>query len=252
MNQVNCKPTVFSISIAVIILSFNLSMAQHEIVDRAIEASGMEKMKNATATFTFRKHTYEYKRRGGEFNYARIGRSNDGHLIRDVYTNDGFTRHIADTIVNLTQKREKVYANSVNSVVYFAFLPLWLKDPAVILKDLGKSSIKGKEYHKIRVTFQQEGGGDDFEDVFLYWFDVEDYSMDYFAYKYFTGKGGMRFREAYNQRTVNGVTMQDYRNLQPKIKDGVPFEQIEKAFEKGQLEELSVIELKNVKISTLP
>ncbi len=76
--------------------------------------------------------------------------------------------------------------------------------------------------------------------------------MDYLAYKYFTGKGGMRFREAYNQRTVNGVTIQDYRNLQPKIKDGVPFGQIEKAFENGKLEELSIIELKNVKIKAIP
>jgi hypothetical protein len=62
----------------------------------------------------------------------------------------------------------------------------------------------------------------------------------------------MRFREAYNQRTVNGVTIQDYRNLQPKIKDGVPFGQIEKAFENGKLEELSIIELKNVKIKAIP
>lgn len=73
--------------------------------------------------------------------------------------------------------------------MYFAFLPLWLKDPAVIVEDQGRSVIKGKEYHKIRITFEQEGGGDDFEDVFLYWFDVKDYSMDYLAYKYFTGKG---------------------------------------------------------------
>ena len=36
------------------------------------------------------------------------------------------------------------------------------------------------------------------------------------------------------------------------IKDGVPFGQIEKAFENGKLEELSIIELKNVKISILP
>ena len=62
----------------------------------------------------------------------------------------------------------------------------------------------------------------------------------------------MRFREAYNQRNVNGVVIQDYRNLQPKIKDGIDFDEIEKAFENDQLEELSLIELKNVKIEKIP
>ncbi len=233
-------------------LSFNLSRGQQDIIDRAVEVSGMEKMRNAEATFTFRKHTYGYKRQNGQFTYTRIGKNKDNSPVRDVYSNKGFTRYIDDTVVNLTEKRKNAYTNSVNSVMYFAFLPLWLKDPAVILKDMGRSKIKDKEYYKIRVTFQQEGGGADFEDVFLYWFDVEDYSMDYLAYKYFTDEGGMRFRVAFNQRKINGVLIQDYRNLQPKIKDGINFDEIENAFQKGKLEELSLIELKNVKIETIP
>lgn len=247
MNPLKRKLLFLSLSI----LPF-LGMAQESSVNKAIEVSGMEKMRNAEATFTFRDKSYEYKRCNGRFTYIRIGKNRDGSLVRDVYTNEGFTRYVADTIAPITEERKNAYTNSVNSVMYFAFLPLWLKDQAVVLENKGTTFIKGKEYHKIRVTFKKKGGGVDYEDVFLYWFDVEDYSMDYLAYMYFTGKGGMRFREAYNQRTVNGVTIQDYRNLQPKIKDGVPFGQIENAFENGKLEELSIIELKNVKISILP
>lgn len=252
MKQVSNKPFFFSIPIIISILSFSLSFAQQDIIDKAIAVSGTEKLKNAEASFDFRDYQYTYKRNQGRFEYTRIGKKADGSEIRDVYTNKGLVRYVADTLISLTEKREKAYTNSVNSVMYFAFLPLWLKDPAVIVEDQGRSVIKGKEYHKIRVTFEQEGGGDDFEDVFLYWFDVKDYSMDYLAYKYFTGKGGMRFREAYNTRRVNGVLIQDYRNLQPKIKDGIDFDKIEKAFENEQLEELSLIELKNVKIKTIP
>tara|TARA_R110002051_G_scaffold40861_1_gene84759 strand:- start:3780 stop:4541 length:762 start_codon:yes stop_codon:yes gene_type:complete len=251
MRSIKCKLILLS-HIGFLSILPGLGKAQERVIDKAIEVSGMEKMKNAEASFTFRKHTYSYKRQNGQFTYTRIGKNRDSSLVRDVYTNKGFTRYIADTIINLTEKRKKTYTNSVNSVMYFAFLPLWLGDAAVILEDKGKSVIKGKEYHKIRVTFQQEGGGDDFEDVFLYWFDVENYSMDYLAYKYFTGKGGMRFRVAFNQRTINGVLIQDYRNLHPKIKDSVNFEKIEDAFEKGKLEELSLIELKNVKIESIP
>jgi hypothetical protein len=234
------------------LLSQTPCFGQENIVNKAVRVSGTEKLKNAEASFDFRDYHYTYKRNQGRFEYTRIGKKADGSEIQDIYTNKGLVRYVADTLVNLTEKRKKAYANSVNSVIYFAFLPLWLKDPAVILEDQGRSVIKGKEYYKIRVTFEQEGGGDDFEDVFLYWFDVKDYSMDYFAYKYFTGKGGMRFREAYNQRNVNGVVIQDYRNLQPKIKDGIDFDEIEKAFENDQLEELSLIQLKNVKIKTIP
>ncbi|MCM4151974.1 hypothetical protein DHD05_10260 [Arenibacter sp. N53] len=252
MKQINHKLSLFSIPVIVFILLFNLSIAQENIVDKAIEVSGMVKMRNAEATFIFREDTYEYRRQNGQFTYTRIGKNKENRLVRDVYTNKNFVRHVTDTLVNLTEKRKNAYTNSVNSVICFAFLPLWLKDPAVILEDQGRSVIKGKEYHKILVTFKQEGGGHDFEDVFLYWFDVEDYSMDYLAYKYFTGKGGMRFREAYNTRKVNGVLLQDYRNLQPKIEGGIDFDEIEKAFENEQLEELSLIILKNVKIKTIP
>ena len=252
MKLLNHKPFPFSIPIILLILHFNPLVAQESVVDKAIEVSGMEKMKNAEASFTFRKHTYSYRRQNGQFTYTRIGKNKDSSMVRDVYTNKGFTRYIDDTVASITDERKNAYTNSVNSVMYFAFLPLWLKDPAVVLENKGTTFIKGIEYHKIRVTFKKEGGGVDYEDVFLYWFDVKDHSMDYLAYKYFTGKGGMRFREAYNQRTVNGVTIQDYRNLQPKIKDGVPFGQIEKAFENGKLEELSIIELKNVKIKAIP
>lgn len=233
-------------SIVILLLYPNLFLGQKSIVDKAIEASGMEKMRNAEASFTFRDYNYKYERQNGRFTYTRIGKNKDSTLVRDVYSNDGFTRYVSDTVANLTEKRKKVYVNSVNSVIYFAFLPLWLQDSAVVLENKGKGIIKGKVYHKVRVTFQQEGGGDDFEDVFYYWFDVKEYSMDYMAYKYNTGKGGMRFREAYNRRKIEGVIIQDYRNFKPKIKGSVVFDKIEEAFKNDKLEVLLFIELKNV------
>ncbi|PRX56152.1 DUF6503 family protein [Flagellimonas meridianipacifica] len=233
-------------------LSPNFGLGQESIIDKAIRHSGAEKLKNAEVSFDFREYHYIYKRHKGRFEYTRIDRRSDGTKIRDVYTNDGLFRYVADTLVSLSEKRKKAYANSVNSVIYFAFLPLWLKDPAVMFENMGISKIQDKEYHKIRVTFKKEGGGDDFEDVFLYWFDADDYSLDYLAYKYFTGKGGMRFREAYNPRTIDGVRIQDYRNFAPKLKGSIDFEQIDRAFEDGKLEELSIIALKKMTIRVIP
>ncbi|GMN11087.1 hypothetical protein MTsPCn9_22080 [Croceitalea sp. MTPC9] len=252
MNQFIHKP-FFVLGIGLFFfISQTRCFGQDDIVDRVIAVYGTAKLKSAQASFDFRDHAYQYKRDNGQFTYTRMGKNRDGSPVRDIYSNDGLVRYVGDTLVSLTEKRRKAYANSVNSVIYFAFLPLWLKDPAVILQDKGTSKIKGREYHKIKVTFGQEDGGDDFEDIFYYWFDVKDLSMDYLAYKYKTGKGGMRFREAYNIRKVNGVTIQDYHNFRPKLKGSVPFDLIEKAFENGQLEELSIIELKNVKIKAIP
>ncbi|MEQ9008947.1 MAG: DUF6503 family protein, partial [Ekhidna sp.] len=115
----------------------------------------------------------------------------------------------------------------------------------------GTIKINDKNYHKIKVTFNQEGGGEDFDDIFYYWFDAEDYSMDYLAYSYVEedeGRG-LRFRVAYNSWKINGVTIKDYKNLKPKIKDSVPLEVFDRAYMDGKLIELSLIELKNMSIS---
>ena len=59
------------------------------------------------------------------------------------------------------------YSASVNSVHYFAVLPYGLDGKAVNKTYVNKVDIKGKSYHKIKVTFNEEGGGEDFEDVFM-------------------------------------------------------------------------------------
>lgn len=231
-----------------LLISCTKTPSAQEIVDRAIQASGTDKLNHAEATFIFRDKTYEYERKEGNYVYTRIQQDTNGVIIKDVLTNDGLTRYIADTVAMITEERQKAYSNSVNSVMYFAFLPLWLNDEAVIKNYEGIETLKGKDYYKIKVTFEEEKGGKDFEDVFYYWFDVEDYSMDYLAYKYLTDGGGMRFREAYNSRQIKGITIQDYRNLKPKTKGSIPFEKIGETYNNGALVELSTIDLQEMKI----
>jgi hypothetical protein len=97
------------------------------------------------------------------------------------------------------------------------------------------------------VTFRQESGGEDFEDVFVYWFATDDYSMDFLAYSYHTDGGGMRFRKAKNKRTVNGLVFQDYDNYKADP-DTYNVEELDKAFENAKLELLSKIELENIEV----
>ena len=220
------------------------------VVDSAIAKSNLHLLQDAAATFDFRDRSYSYKMNGDQFEYTRLYVDSTGTQTYDVLTNEGLTRTINGVEQQLLDERRNAYSNSVNSVIYFAFLPYRLNDAAVIKTSLGSIKILDKMYHKIMVTFSREGGGEDFQDVFIYWFDTEDYSMDFLAYEYQTNGGGVRFREATNRREINGILIQDYINYKPL--KGAEFEliEIDQHFEQGKLEKLSIIDLKNVNIIT--
>jgi hypothetical protein len=245
------KNAAFLITLLIIVSCTTPPPTAQEIVDQAIKASGTTPLQNGSATFVFRKIQYEYERKNGSYTYTRIQKDSTGIEVKDELTNDGLVRFIAGKEAEITEKKRTAYTSSVNSVIYFAFLPLWLNDAAVNKSYDGIIEIKGTKYHKIKVTFNQEGGGEDFEDVFYYWFDTEDFSMDYIAYSYNEEDEGvgMRFRVAFNARKVNGVIIQDYENLKPKVKDSYSVDQLDEAYIKGDLKELSLIELENMNIT---
>jgi len=220
------------------------------IMDRGMEKAGIAQLEQAQASFVFRDYAYTYSMDNGIFEYTRSKSDSVGIVTRDVLTNEGLNRFVGDSLVNLDSLKEQAYTSSVNSVIYFAFLPHRLNDDAVIKTYAGNVEINGKLYHKVKVTFDADGGGEDFEDVFYYWFDIEDYSMDYLAYSYNEEEGkGMRMRVAYNQRTINGVAIQDYINLKPAVPESIALENIDQAFIDNQLVELSRIELTDMIIT---
>lgn len=239
----------FSILFLAFLAACSSNPSANEIVDQAIEASGTDRLQDAAVSFIFRSIEYSYEKEKGSFNYTRIQKDSIGNEVKDILTNDGLTRYINRDPVEITDERRAAYTSSVNSVIYFAFLPMPLNDAAVNKTYVGQIDINDKSYHKIKVTFDSEGGGEDHEDVFYYWFDINDYSLDYLAYSYNEDDGvGVRFREAFNSRLVNGVIIQDYRNYKPENEEGFPLETMDKTFENGDLKLLSVIELEEVEI----
>lgn len=222
-----------------------------KVVDEAIAVHGGDLYNNSLVRFTFRNRQYKARVQGSSFEYERIFTDSSGQQIRDVLNNGGLYREINGNRVALSAKDSSAYANSVNSVLYFALLPAHLNDRAVIKEHLGEVNIKGKPYHKIKVTFRQEGGGKDFEDTYIYWFHRDKGTMDYLAYNYQTDGGGARFREAYNVRNVNGIQFSDYINYKPKDESNLDVETFDGLFAKGELEELSRIESENVEVIIL-
>lgn len=217
-----------------------------EVVDKAIEVHGGEAFAKADMAFDFRSRTYTYFRDNGIFEYRRIFTDSTGAHTTDILNNEGFVRMVEGDTVQLSEEKEKAYTGSVNSVIYFALLPYRLNDAAVQKEYLGQVQLDGEPYDKVKVTFEKKGGGEDFEDVFVYWFHADQHTLDYLAYQFHTDGGGYRFRKAYNPREAGGIRWQDYINYKPKAKE-VKVEALDSLYEAEQLEELSRIELKDVR-----
>ena len=217
-----------------------------KIIDKAIEVAGGEKYLHSTIEFDFRDRHYVAQREGGKYSYERIFKDSV-NTTHDFLTNDGFKREINNVIAEVADSMKVKYTSSVNSVMYFALLPSGLNDAAVQKKFMGETSIDSVEYYIIEITFAQEGGGEDHEDVFMYWINKKDFTIGYMAYSYEETDGvGLRFRKAYNPRNVNGILFQDYVNLKPKSKTEITA--LEGLYKKGELEELSKIELINIQV----
>lgn len=217
-----------------------------EIVDKAIAAHGGNLFEQSTIEFEFRERTYTIFKSPQAYRYTRAFTDSTG-FVKDVLDNSGFSRTVNGIEVSLEQKQITAFSNSINSVAYFAFLPYGLNDAAVFKEYLGQVTLEGKPYELVKVTFAEEGGGEDFEDEFLYWFDAENFELAYLAYSFHTNEGGVRFRKAIRQHTVGGLILLDYENYKPQIKD-TPLEDLADLFEAGALELLSEIELEHVKV----
>lgn len=185
------------------------------IVQAAVAAHGGDVLDRAVVTFDFRGVDFRVEHDAGAFRYERTYTDSLGRAVREVLSTDSLYRTVDGTRVDLTDDARNDVRVDVNSVPYFALLPYKLQDDAVQATYSGVDTLDGTPYHRIRVTFQQEGGGQDWQDVFMYWFAQEDLSMDYLAYAYGFGPDeayGTRFREAYDVRTIEGVRFADYMN----------------------------------------
>lgn len=221
----------------------------NEIIDNAIANACGINCESVEISFNFRGKTYKSIKKGSSFQYERITNDSLG-ITRDVLTNNGFNRYLNDSLQILNDSIAQLYTNSVNSVHYFAQLPYGLNAPAAIKKWVGDTVIKNTAYHKISVRFKQEGGGVDFEDEFMYWIDKETFAVDFLAYSYQVEGGGIRFREAFNPRVINGVRFVDYKNY--KTDDlKTPLEQLDKLFIEQKLKLLSKIEITEIEVGLL-
>ncbi|WP_298486428.1 DUF6503 family protein [uncultured Maribacter sp.] len=216
------------------------------VIDKSIEVSGTNFFTNQEVSFTFRDKEYTSIPMEQGFKLQRKF-IKDSVEIKEIKHKNTLSHFENNVLVKLSDSLISLHANSINSVHYFSRLPYGLNDSAVQKKMLGIVFFNNEEYYKIQITFSKEGGGDDFDDVYIYWFNVQTYLPDFLAYSFTVNGGGNRFRIAYNERYVNGIRFVDYKNYKT-IDNKYPIQDIDKLYNTKELEFLSKIELKDIKV----
>jgi len=217
-----------------------------DIIDKSIEVSGGNLYSSCNISFTLRDVRYELENNTGRKILKRII-NNDSTTILDILKHNGFERTINGNPVIVADSMAAKYSNSINSVHYFAYLPYGLNDPAVNKKLLGETQLGDRQYYKVEVTFDEEGGGEDFDDIYIYWFNKETFKPDYLAYEFNIDGGGTRFREAFNERIINGIRFVDYNNY--KASKNISVYELEALFKTKELELLSTIRLEDIEVN---
>ena len=242
------KPGKFLIVALIFLLLVSGCMQKpsaEDIIIESIQMHGVKDLFDKNISFNFRGRDYSGRFEEHSFTFQRLS----GDSLTDIYSSDGFTRILYGDTVSVPEEAEKRFSNSINSVLYFALLPYKLDDPAVNAEYTGKTKIDGQNYFEVKITFSQSGGGEDYEDIFCYWFHDDTFRMDYLAYLFHTNQGGTRFRKAVNQRMVNGILFSDYENF----KGPFPFEvcDLDSLYQEGALEKVSEINLTNIQVQDL-
>lgn len=219
-----------------------------EWIDNAIEAHGSDLLEHSEVLFSFREADFLVKKDGHDFYYQRQQVDTSGQRIIDQVWPDSIFRTIDGERQLLKPKKANAISESMHSVVYFAFLPESLQDPAVQAKYVDQVEVKGEPYHRIKVTFDEENGGQDHEDEYLYWIHDTNHTLDYLAYNFQVNGGGARFRAAENPRTVSAVRFQDYINYKP-VDDTRELTRLDSLYEQGGLKLLSEIQLRDIEVA---
>ncbi|HEX7367361.1 MAG TPA: DUF6503 family protein [Pelobium sp.] len=236
---------VLIVAVSIITSGCSFGESANSIIKRSIAFYGMNKLNGKTIDFDFRKKHFTVKLNEGAFFYQSTFKDGSLGLIKDQLSNHGFVRERNGLVIPLSEKDSVKYAEALNAVVYFAFLPLKLQDDAVNARFMRSVQINGKLYHQIEVTFDAENGGSHHDDVFYFWFDDKDSSMDYFAYS----KGGNRFRAINGLINAKGLYLQNYLNLENKNNQKTALKDYYKLYEQDKLHLLSEIELKNLVVN---
>jgi len=227
------------------------------IVDQSIELHGGDLYEHSLISFTIVSKSgafdVEVRQDGGMYRYAVISDTDQGRRTV-VTTNEGVQVLLDGEPQEVPADRVQRFRDYVSARVYFPLLPYRLDDPSVHQEDLGLETWPGedgpRELHKVKVRFSS-GSSTDAQDEYLYWFDPETGRLEQLAYSF---RGGLRFREAFDFRRVNGILFSNQKNFAIDWEEGdepLPVDAVTPAFVDERMEHLSTVRVENLKVEPL-
>ena len=215
------------------------------LIVKSVAYHGFHRLNTEPVTFTFRDATYTVDRnyKGGtlytkSFKQFDTIRQDSVQLNDSLFNSSVFKRYANGQLLDLSEKDSDRFAQSLNSVGYFFQLPLPLLDEAAQLTLLENTTIKGKSFNTLAVSFTPDQGGQDHQDTFRYYFDTETHALSYLSYAYETNGGGIRFRVA-TPLPHDGFIFLNYSNYKPA--EEVSLDSLPALYEAGALELVSEI-----------
>lgn len=109
--------------------------------------------------------------------------------------------------------------------------------------------IENKIFYKVEMVLPPKKLNDSNQSVVQYWINRNDFSLGYVSCSQIENrKTILHFLKTVNPRKVNNLRFYDYVDHQPKD-SSVQMGDLELLFTKGELQELGVIELKNINVN---
>ncbi len=223
--------------------------ARPAIVDRAIEHHGGELYRHSETELDLcsKSGCFDVLARvdGDRWAYTVEGRSGDSRL-RVHSADDALTVHRDGVEEAVAADKRQRFRDWAMARVYFCFLPYRLNDPSVRKQDLGPVDWEGRRLHKVKVTFEA-GTSTDADDEYMYWFDPDTGRLEYFAYSYETGGGGIRFRRAVRHRRIGGLLFFDQENFGIDGA-GLSVDAIDPAYVRDAMRHISTVRLEQIEV----
>ena len=211
------------------------------VLQDAATAHGLSRDVPLALSFEFRGTPYRLSLDSDDVRYERTVTTDAGPRT-DRLVGSRFEALRGGESLPVEPKQADAWRRSLNSVAYFATLPRPLFDDAVIATSLGRTRFAGGTWDTVEVRFREEGGGDDHDDVFRYWFDPDTHELALLAYTFHTGKGGVRIRAVSKRHAIDGVVLIDWINYGVNGHDHT-LQSAMTAYEDGTLPQLSTIAL---------
>ncbi len=180
---------------------------------KAVEAHGGDLYKSSTISFELNNYEFLLQRDGYNYVYEMSSQNDTAKFTARTF-NGGFKFFVNGEESSQGSRMDGIVGNRLTSVVYDFYLPYELLGNDAIHSYDGQEPVRGKMYHKVRVTFKQIDPEVPDQRIMMLWIDQKTHEIDFIGKQNGDEKSRKQFMAAANKRRQSGMLIFDYENYQ--------------------------------------